>query len=706
MVWNNAVARPNDHLVATTGVWRNLFYNDENVVINLAGVSGGYASRYYEVYDLFGNFKTSGSLTAGQTTLNLAPLPLGWYKIYFWRSVSLGNPWNLAGGEGHFCIVRRNTNLITRAPVGTSPAPNDNLFVGLDFPSQGFVGMGPYRHQIRYGANRPADLQASIDNSGFERTWWATDAARPLTQFTQFPDDITLTPTQAILDDITAGVQGLVPTGVVNFECQNEPNASGITAANFITRFNAFADQVHAANVNAKTMGPCTLDVKGQLGWVDTVLASVGNKTDIISFHNYSAGYGLNEIRSVLDGFETVLTKYSLQNKPRFLSEGISRFGATYGVNNPMLQARMTMLEFILYEQYKIPKENVHNFYQTQHGFWSFPSWWMPNDTSERQPSATVALMRVYSEEVFGKAYAAKLDFGTTWNKYFIANRYDHPSNGTKVIAIITDGLDMDVKFQVTGATFLETVDYFGNVSNTAVVSGLLTLPVTFLPKYIRLPAGVTCVPADVNGGRDVYTAQQSRATSSSIKDLTSEAQNAANGDFASTVFRANDSEGTNGTWELAFTNPTRFDRVIVSCPFPWQEDSAMLDFDLQYWNGSSWVTIGTRTENTNTFNWTSGKPANACYVDSYWTRRNIWRFDLSVPITATKIRIFARTCSYGGEGTAECRTGGGQFAVDQTGQGWTRKLCLREVAVYLKRDVGVGVAQGVNAVPGIGITL
>lgn len=705
MVWNNSVARPNDHVVATTGVWRNLFYNDENVVINLAGVSGGYASRYYEVYNLFGSLMTSGSLTAGQSTLNLAPLALGWYKIYFYRGVSLGNPWQYSGGEAHFCIVRRNTNLIARAALGTSPAPNDNLFVGIDFPTQGFVAMGPYRHQIRYGTNRAADQQASIDNSGAERTYWPTDSARPLFQFVQFPDDPGLTPSAGVLADITAGVQALVPTGVVNFECQNEANSSGVTAPDFITRFNAWADQVHSANVNAKTMGPCTLDVNGQLTWVDTVLGSVGNKTDIISFHNYSAGYSLNEIKSVLDKFVTVLTKYSLQNKPRVLSEGISRYAANYGSFNPMLQARMTMLEFILYEQYGMPKERIHNFYQTQHGFWGFPSWWMGQDNGEYAPMPTVALVRVYSEEVFGKAYAAKLDFGTTWNKYIIANRYDHPSNGTKTIAIISDGLDMNVKFQVSGATYLDTVDYFGNVTSTAVVNGILTLPVTFLPKYIRVPAGATCVPADVNGGRDVYTAQQSTAVSSSRSSATY-AQYAADGDFASTPFRANDSEGTNGTWELAFTNPTRFDRVIVSCPFPWQEDSAMLDFDLQYWNGSSWVTIGTRTENTNTFNWTSGKPANACYVDSYWTRRNIWMFELSTPITASKIRIFARTCSYGGEPTPEARTGGGQFAVDQTGQGWTRKLCLREVAVYLKRDVGSGAAPGVNALPGVGISL
>lgn len=701
MTWN-ALARPNGHCVATPTVWRSFFYNDEIPTFNLASVGTPFVTRYYEVYNLFGSLVTSGSIVGGQSVLTLANLPLGWYKLYFWRGTPTASPWLSSGGEVLFCVVRHNANLLARPTLSDTKSPRDDTFLNLDFPSQGFIGIGPFRHQIRL-LNQSTDRTQIVANAPYERTKWATDTARPLVQMVAFPDDLGASPAPGDLTIITNSVVDMVNNaGVVNFECTNEPNTH-ISAPNFISQLNSFADTVHAAHASAKVMAPSSLNITNQLAWLDTVFASCANKIDIVSFHNYDAGYGLNSIRAAYDGFVTLLTKYGMQNKPRFNTEGISKFQPIYGSYEPMVQARMTMLEYAIAEQYGVPKEKTSFFYETSHGFWDFPSWWL-NDGTEGNPGPTAALIRVWSEELWGKAYAAKLDFGTTWNTYMIGSRFDHPSNGTKVISVITDGINMDVKFQVTGATFLETVDYFGNVTTTAVVNGILTLPVTYLPKYIRMPAGVTCVPADVNGGRDVYSAQQSRATSST-RNATTYAQDAADANFLTTVFRANDSEGSNATWELAFTNPTRFDRIIVSCPFPWQEDSSLLDFDLQYWNGSSWVTLATITEPTNTFQWTSAQPAGACYVDTYWTRRNIWKVDLTNPITATKIRIFARSFSYGGGATLD-NTNGAGLAGGSTGQTWPKKLCLREVAVYLKRDVGVGVGQGVNAVPGIGISL
>ena len=67
------------------------------------------------------------------------------------------------------------------------------------------------------------------------------------------------------------------------------------------------------------------------------------------------------------------------------------------------------MLEMMVFEQYGLTKEHNHLWYDRSHGFWDFPTWW-ENDDGGFNPAAP--LMRIWSEELFGKHFAKRYDFG------------------------------------------------------------------------------------------------------------------------------------------------------------------------------------------------------------------------------------------------------------------------------------------------------
>src|SRR5207248_11086316 len=96
-------------------------------------------------------------------------------------------------------------------------------------------------------------------------------------------------------------------------------------------------------------------------------------------------------------------------------------FAAAYGAYQPGQQGRWTMLEMMVFEQYGLPKEHNHLWYDRSHGFWDFPTWW-ENDDGSLNPAA--ALMRVWSEELYGTGFARAYDFGAVGNKLYVGNLF------------------------------------------------------------------------------------------------------------------------------------------------------------------------------------------------------------------------------------------------------------------------------------------
>lgn len=707
MVWNEA-ARPNDHCVGTTSVFRNIFYSTETPSFTLAGVSGAYAATTWFIRNYYGTTVASGTLSGSTLTLS-GPLGLGWYKLYFQRATAAASPWLTAGGELFFCVVRSGTSVLARPAASTlrTPADGDPRIEGMDYPLRGVMGLGPHRHSVYLDDTWYASSKQAQDSGApYAATNWQTDSARPLRQMTAFPETTGgSAPTGTQTTRITSVVQSGVTNGVTYFEGRNEPPVNTVYSA-YYPELQAYANTVHAASASALVMGPCPIFVHTGQGsnngaaWIDGLLGlGGGNYIDVFSFHNYNSG-DLPSMRKSMDNLVAVLTAHGQQNKPRYNTEFGSRFAAVYGSWEHRLQTQKVMFELHMNEQYKIPKEQSSYFYDWSHGFWSFPSWFISNET-ERNPHPLVATARVWSEELFGKNFAAKLDFGTVENDHFIGSRFDHPSNGTKLVVLQSDGRAGDVSLLITGATSVQWVDAWGNLyTEVANSAGLVTLNVDTLPLYVRLPSGVTAVPEIVNYGVEVVRAQTfSVATANTNTDTAVRGINGVIGTSDTTDETNMIYHGVEGTappswFEVDLPFQTRIDTVIVHCPQPWQHDSALLAFEVQTWNGLSWVTQVGASEPTRTYQWTSTKSCGGCFTDSFWSRRNIWVIRFLAPVATTKFRIYATDYSYGGGATVDTTNGAG-LAGGDTGQTSPRHISIRQVQAFLSEGAN-GLHQGV----------
>ena len=694
MVWNEST-RPNDHCVGTTSVFRNIFYASETPSFTLAGVSGAYAATTWFIRNYYGTTVASGVLSGSSLTLS-GPLPLGWYKLHFVRPSAASSPWLTAGGEVFFCVVRSGGSLTARPAQSTlrTPSGGDPRTEGMDYPARGVMGLGPHRHSVYlddtwYASSKTA-MEVGAPNAA---SFWATDSARPLRQMVGFPEGTGgASPTGTQTSRIQAVTTSAVTNGTPWLEGRNEPQVD-TTYTNYYPELQAFANTVHGASGSASVMAPCPIYVHGGpgsdngLAWVDGLLGlGGGTYLDVFSFHNYNSG-DLPSSRKVLDALVAVLTTHSQHNKPRYISEFSSRFAAVYGSWEHRLQTQKGMFDLHMAEQYKIPKEQTSFFYDWSHGFWDFPSWFMSNE-NQTNPNPLVATVRVWSEELFGKNFAAKLDFGTVENDHFLGSRFDHPSNGTKTVVLASDGRAGTVSLSVTGASSLTWVDPWGNTASKTVTGGLAAFDVDTLPIYVRLASGVTAVPAIANYGIEVIRAQiYSVATANTLSSTALLGINGVIGTVDTIHETSNIYQGTEGTappswFQVDLPTDTRLDTVVVHCPEPWQHDSSLLNFDVQTWDGAAWVTQASVSEPAATYQWTSTKSCGACFTDSYYSRRHVWVVRFAV-VATTKLRVYATDYTYGG-GATEDTTDGAGLAGGATGQTSPRHISIRQVQAFL----------------------
>jgi hypothetical protein len=116
---------------------------------------------------------------------------------------------------------------------------------------------------------------------------------------------------------------------------------------------------------------------------------------------------------------------------------------------------------------------------------------------------------------------------------------------------------------------------------------------------------------------------------------------------------------------ELDFAVPTDMDHVIVFCEPPWESYGALLDFDIQHWNGTTWVDAETVTEpggttstvdnvDALTFYNVENTQGTGCTVESFYTNRWIFDIELAGKITTQKLRVYIRQATWGGVPTVE----------------------------------------------------
>ena len=128
-------------------------------------------------------------------------------------------------------------------------------------------------------------------------------------------------------------------------------------------------------------------------------------------------------------------------------------------------------------------------------------------------------------------------------------------------------------------------------------------------------------------------------------------------------------------TWiEIRLPKPAAVARVVVYASPPWQSQSTLLDYELQYDAGGRWLTIQRVCEPTRVLEVFT--PPTRTTVDNFFSDRWIFQHAFK-PVTTGKIRLLVHDVTWGGGPTKAVTEAGGQTGL--------RQLTLREVEIYGK---------------------
>jgi hypothetical protein len=657
-----------------------IFTVHEPIIFTIKGMS----ATHYKVRDYYGAIVDKGPAA---TSLTVKPLPPGWYKLYVYGDVDQGDPWGKSVGDACFAVFRAD-------PDHHFPALADKSVPGGmdgtgDQPTRDYSGMGPERLSVQ-DASKPDDAikdldpQVAVDKS----LYLPYDPLRKRALMIAFPNGT---------KDI-GGVRKIVEhfqNDVEYWEPRNEPNG-GSSGADFANNeMKPFYDTVKSVNPHLKVMGPgaVTITPAGNLlGWTEDFLKAGGGKSiDAFSFHAYNSVNGDVEMaRHALNVLQELLTKYGIGNIEKWQTEQ-GYFAAVYGSFQPRLQGRWLMDQMMVYEQYGIPKEHNHVWYDMSHGFWDFPTWW-ENDGGGVNPA--VPLLRVWAEELYGTNYTGKFDFGPAGDEQYLGSTFAGPGKNLAIFLSAGDPYGA-ISLHVNRGTKLHVISPLGVPQDIAVKNGRCVLGVSELPVYVELAPGQVVQPLPMDFGPNLARQSGVTATASGTgvspydKNDNNDISKLTNGVLENWYYAQQKDEhpfvdDTWRDWSAAAPPPTpawvqinipaatKVDRVVVFAAPPWQSQGSLLDFELQYDDNGQWKTVRTVLEPANTFKVYSS--ATRTTVDSYYSDR--WVFPLTFPsVTTAKIRLLVHDATFGGGATKD--------VVDAGGQTGLREICLREVEIY-----------------------
>jgi hypothetical protein len=593
----------------------------------------------------------------------------GWYKLYCYGT-DVREAWGDCIGTTTFVIVRPNANFPALPPPGTKGGSAGSM----DEITRGVCGIGPQRHAVK---NPITDAVANVaaDVALDQQYYLPFDPLRQRALLAAFPEGV----------KDYAAFKGFVEQfkdRILYYEPRNEPNDS--PPIPFATdEMKRFYETIKGVEPKLKVIGPGLVDIRtDMLRWVDEFLGAGGGRyLDGFSFHCYNAINGdLALARKSLDALEATLAKYGMERIEKWQTE--QGFGSVcYGVYQPRYQGRWTMLEMMVFEQYGIPKERNHLWYDRSHGFWDVATWW-ENEDNSLEPAA--ALMRVYAEELYGTVFDQAYDFGPAGNNLYLGSLFTGP--GKRVAAFMSAGsTDGKVDLAVRGGGKLHVVSAFGVEKDLPVVNGRVILEVPELPVYVELAEKQEVDVLPLVWG-DNLARKPGVVVTSSVGDVNPEDASVSNktdklvnGELESWYWTQKNQGDpwmadlkSGPAWiEFALPEEQPVSHVVVYSSSPWQRWGTLLDYELQYEAKDKWVGIEHVREPTRTIGVYSALYLST--VDTFFSDRHIFRHDFP-PVTTKKIRLLINAATLGGGPDQKTKEAGGQ-----TGE----FACLREVEIY-----------------------
>jgi len=627
----------------------------------------------FEVRDYFGEVVDRGEPARDRVTLAAVKEP-GWYKLYLHGPMGK-EPWGDVVGGTTFVVFRRHEGFPDPAPKGTA----GGSYPAEDEVMRGVAGIGPQRHAVIDAAKPDEAIGKLAGDIALDRKYYLPfDPERKRALMVAFPNGT------KDLDGVRK-VVGSLKGDVAYWEPRNEPNG-GSSGADFAAKeMKPFYEAVKAVDPGLKVMGPGTVSIgPGLLPWIEDFFKAGGAKSiDVFSFHAYNNINGdLWLARKSMDTLAALLERHGVGGIEKWQTEQ-GFFAAVYGAYQPRLQGRWTMLEMMVFEQYGIPKEHNHLWYDRSHGFWDMPTWW-ENDDGGLNPAAP--LMRVWSEELYGTRFARRYDLGEVGNKLAIGSLFE--GKGRRVAAFQSAGsTDGRVELAVAGGKSLRLVSAFGRGRDLPVAAGRASLPVPELPVYVELAEGqsIEVIPADWGPNLARRAGATAAASGTGVhpvdRSIKNDIAKVINGELENWYWSQqkddqpwmDDTKAFPAWVEVRLPEPAPVARVVVYAAPPWQWQGTLLDYELQVDRGGTWETVERVQEPPRVHKVFT--PPTRTTVDQFASDRWIFQHHLPAPITTGKVRLLVHDTTFGGGATKAVADAGGQTGPHQ--------IMLREVEIY-----------------------
>ena len=609
----------------------------------------------YHVYDVYKTEVASGSFTMALTTnvevskaLSFTPSKYGWYSVKFELYNNSASTANFINGyRTNFGVTPQITGLHTLTSSDTSGGLYE-----LEFTD--FCGLKLMRinNKLSFG-----EIQTFLDKA----------QQKGMTILMQFEQDSDCT--QAKVQSLLNQFKGKIKY----YEVINEPNFF-MSIADYKTLLQNVYGWIKAIDPSAQVMGPavCGIDV----GWVRGLYEAGGKPYfDILSLHDYEGNESVEPAHWTwkIDQMRSLMNEKGDGSKKIWITER-GMLGMRMGVSQEPAQAVRETLRRDVLDRMGIPGNNNCYYYPYNHGYLDYPSYlW-----SDTGPHAAALALRTRYDQLRDTLPTSTIDFGTTGNKLFYGQKYS--ANGTNVVLLRNLGTDgvMPLTLNVTSGSTLTVVDSFENQTSVPVSGGKATLNLTTLPVYVRLASGQDISVTSMDFGANAAigaTFTYSGSYSGSFSLLNNSIFESLHPSNPNTSLWYSELSGTPQYLEMTFTSSKTVNKLLLYGLRADNPYGKVLDFDVEYWNGSAWTLLQqVRTtmpacEEVSMFDHT----AQGWYLD-----QNIDYVSFST-VTTNKLRIKFIRATYG-------------YALDAAGAAaqtrWTggqnpQAVYLREVEAY-----------------------
>jgi hypothetical protein len=473
------------------------------------------------------------------------------------------------------------------------------------------------------------------------------------------------------------------PPATTAYSPFNEPGLS-MSMADYVTyELAPFYTAVKALDPTAKVLGFSNVSYNSNTQATFNAFIAAGgiDYCDDIDLHAYNTSNGdLSMCQSMLSTAQDWLRDAGFTGDFWHTEQGHAWL--FQGQAWPRYACRWTAMLFFVMELYDIPVERNHYWYDVAHGFDAFPTNWASNNG----PGPQALPIRTMVAEIGSRVLSSRLDFASASNHY--AGGVWTGADGSKTVGFLGGSFGLpDVRFS-TSAASLTTVDAWGNTGTVTASGGVVVIPASELPTWIRVPAGTTCalIPGDWAWGANRAigrTVTASVASFNGSKSLmvsgTYENQYAYGTASVTSAYAPwNDASATDTDLPVTITvlygNLQVFSRLLIDCLPPWQNMGALLDFDVEILDQTgTWQTVYEfRPPSSTSFNFTS---VGRCRSETFWTQQSTWLIDLETPVTGTQLRITINDCSEGGH-ESSVWTNNGNAAT-------SKRLSIREIQSY-----------------------